>query len=144
MNVKVNKSTITTAAAFILIALFAILSIWLSPSVVSGSVSVSSEYYSTTTTATGNPTIRLIKSGPGTLGSVVITGAQVGTIDIYNATTTDVNQRTNQAPTSTILLAQFPASAPAGTYTFDVVATNGIMLVTSAAPTVPTSTITYR
>ncbi len=108
------------------------------------STPVASEYYSTTTVATGAPSIRLIKTGVGTFGSVVITGAQVGTIDVYNATTSDVTQRTGQTATSSILLAQFPASAPAGTYTFDTVFTVGLLIVTSASPTAPTSTITYR
>lgn len=109
-----------------------------------GSVPTGQEYYSTTTVATSFPPIRLLKTGGGSLNSVVITGAQTGAIDIYNATTSNVTQRTGQKATSTILLAQFPASAAAGTYTFDSTFTDGLLIVTASSPSVPTSTITWR
>ncbi len=83
-----------------------------------------------------------MQSGPATLGSVVITGAAAGVINIYDATTSNVNLRTGNVPTSTILKATFPASAAAGTYTFDTTVTNGLYV--SILGTMPTTTITYR
>lgn len=111
-----------------------------------GSVSQASEYIATSTAAntvygatiTGDT---LIQTGPGTLGSVVITGANTGIINFYNATTTDATQRTTA--TSTILLASIPASAAAGTYTFDVRYFDGLY-VDIVGGNMPTTTITYR
>lgn len=112
------------------------------------SVAVTNEYMATSTaassvygaTVTGDS---LIKTGTGSLGSVVITGANTGVINFYNATTSSVLKRTGQPATSTILLASFPASAAAGTYTFDIVYTTGL-LVELESGTMATSTITYR
>lgn len=103
------------------------------------------EYHATTTnsfTVGGGPTEKALLTEPGTLGSVVITGANSGTINLYDATTSNINARTGNLATSAILVASFPASAAAGTYTFDGVVVNGLYL--SVAGTAPTSTITYR
>lgn len=113
-----------------------------------GSVSVSSEYHATSTAANSvfGATITndtLVVSGPGTLGSVVITGANTGVINIYNATTTNVSQRTGNTATSTILLASIPASAAAGTYTFDLLFTDGLFVDLNGG-IMPTTTITFR
>ena len=97
--------------------------IWFRPDTSLGSVNVTGEYYATSTaggtvygaTITGD---NLIRTGQGTLGSVVITGANTGIVNIYNATTSNVTKRTGQPATSTILLASFPASVAAGTHTF--------------------------
>lgn len=86
---------------------------------------------------------RLIRKSSGSFGSVVITGANTGVLNFYNATTTDVNMRTGNKASSTILLASIPASAAADTYTFDVGYTDGLLLVLQGG-TMPTSTITYR
>lgn len=107
-----------------------------------GSVSQGSEYHSTTTTQTFFPAESLVETGNGALGSVVITGAATGIINIYDATTSNVNLRTGQAPTSTILIASFPASTAAGTYTIDRATFNGLYV--SVVGNIPTSTITFR
>lgn len=87
-------------------------------------------------------TSRVLKSTAGTLGSLVITGANTGTVNLYNATTSNVNLRTGQKATSTILIASFPASAAAGTYTFDVEFVDGLYIdIIGAAPT---STPTWK
>ena len=114
------------------------------PDPVVGSVQTGNEYNATTTGSIQTPAVRVLQTGPGSLGSVVITGANTGTIQLYNATTSDVTKRTGQKATSTITLADFPASAAAGTYTFDAVYTDGLLLVTSNSPVTPTSTITSR
>lgn len=112
------------------------------------SVAVSSEYQATTTAAStlygnGITTDAVIKTGYGTLGSVVITGANTGIVNVYDATTTDVNKRTGNVATSTILIASLPASLVAGTYTFDVAFRTGL-LIDLVSGSMPTSTITYR
>jgi hypothetical protein len=104
------------------------------------SVAQSNEYRATPLKA-GATQGAVIKSTPGALGSVVITGAQAGVITIYNATTTNVNFRAGATSTLPVL-ASIPASTAAGTYTYDVVATDGIVYETSG--TIPTSTITTR
>lgn len=113
-----------------------------------GSVGVSNEYQSTSTapsTLFGAQTAqsKIIKTGQGALGSVIITGANTGVINFYNATTTDINLRTGQVATSSILIASIPASTVAGTYTLDVQFTTGLIYDLYGG-LMPTTTITYR
>lgn len=122
--------------------------LWQRPEPTSGSVTVASEYVATTTAANSvyGATItgsKLIRTGSGTLGSVVITGANTGVVNIYNATTSNVNQRTGKKATSTILIATLPASLAAGTYVFDTQFSDGLY-VEVVSGSIPTSTITYR
>ena len=100
------------------------------------------DYTATTTFALSATAERLLKTGPGSLGSVVITGKNTGLMTFYNATTSNVNNRTGQKATTTILIADFPTNAPEGTYTFDSIVTDGLLLVASG--NTATSTITYR
>lgn len=107
-----------------------------------GSVSQSSEYFATSTkngvvgtTALANGAI--LTTGPGTLGSIVITGANTGVINFYDATSTLTNSQTG-----TTTLVAIPASLAAGTYTLDVQFSRG--LVYEVIGTAPTSTITWR
>ncbi len=109
------------------------------------SVSVTDEYMATSTAAnaslgafTGS---RKLVTGPGTIGSVVITGANTGVFSLIDATTSDATQRITA--TSTILIASFPASTAAGTYTFDVAFKDGLYLYVDSG-SMATSTITYR
>ncbi len=131
-------SAIVLASAIALLAL--VLSFNHSPKVL-GSTGRGSEYQGTTTQATVGafPTETALQTGPGTLGSVTITGATTGTINIYDATTSNTIGRNS---TSSLLVASFPASTAAGTYTFDRVLFNGLYIVTTG--TMPTSTITFR
>lgn len=110
------------------------------PQPVYGSVSQGSSYHSTTTRAfngTALTNLSLLQLGPGDLGSVVITGAGTGVINIYDATTTGPH-----SDSATTTIASFPASTAAGTYTFDAQYYKGLIIeiIGSAA----TSTITYR
>ena len=107
-----------------------------------GSVMQFSEYQATSTKDQLGNTIadlNVISSTQGTLGSVVITGANTGTFILYDATTTDATQRTN---TATTVLAAFPTNTAANTYTFDIIFKYGMILdyVTNMA----TATITWR
>ena len=107
-----------------------------------GSVAVSNEYQATTTNAAQVPVVRVLKPAAGSLAQVTITGKNTGLETFYDATTSDVNLRTGNTASSSILLADFPTNAPEGTYTFDLQTKVGILLVVSGAPA--TSTITYR
>lgn len=112
------------------------------PDKVLGSTSRGSEYQATTTTAGSFLPEQLLQTGGGTLGSVIITGAAAGVINIYDATTSNVSLRTNQPASSSILLATFPVSAAAGTYTFDRVFFTGLYV--SVVGVMPTTTVTFR
>ena len=112
------------------------------PQTAVGSVAQTNEYFATTTGAFhAQSEVSLIKSGQGALGQVTVTGVNSGSISLYNATTSDITKRGNTA-TSSILLAELNTSVAAGTYTFDAVFTNGLLLVVSTNR--PTSTITWR
>jgi hypothetical protein len=108
-----------------------------------GSVSVTSEYYATTTIINSTNVDTLIKAGQGTFGSVIITTAGNTSFNLFDATTTDVTKRTGNVATSTITLASFPPSETVGVYTFDVVFTRGLYFDVMAG-TLGTSTITFR
>ncbi len=105
-----------------------------------GSVVQSGEYQATTTySKLGVPLFgtnqTIISNNSGVLGSVVITGAVAGPMRFMNATsTTDVSSTT---------IAVFPNSTAAGTYTFDLIVTRGLILETTAS-LLPTTTITWR
>jgi hypothetical protein len=105
-----------------------------------GSVNQGNEYHSTTTPYLASGTI--LNSTAGALGSVIVTATSTGVMYFFDATTTDVNKRTNNTPTTTLLLASFPAGVPVGTYTFDAAYNNGLIVVYTS--TVPTTTVTYR
>lgn len=110
--------------------------------IANGSVNDSSNAYQSTTTRTavnGNPLTSptTLTNGYGTLGSVVITGANTGIINIYDASTT-----VNGGVYGTTTLATFPASTVAGTYVFDVAFKYGLLVEISG--TVGSSTITWK
>ncbi len=108
-----------------------------------GSVSRGGEYHATTTAANAVygasvAASTLLNTGVGTLGSVIITGAATGIVNLYDAT-----KRASTMASSSILIASFPASTVAGTYTFDVNFFNGLYLSLPAG-NMPTTTITWR
>ncbi len=124
--------------------IFALALIALRPDHTQASVPLGGEYQGTTTQSTAGSFAAeaLLQTGGGALGSVVITGATTGTISIYDATTSDSTKRTDQIASSSLLLASFPASAVAGTYTFDRFYFRGLLIEITG--TTPTSTITFR
>lgn len=126
--------------AVILILLGAIVVILQRPGTAQGSIQEGQSYKAATTTYAFTQSV--VKTGQGTLGSIVITGDNTGTLALYNATTSDVNKRTGNRATSSILLVDLPASAPEGTYTLDVEFTDGLLMVGSGF--VATSSVTYR
>lgn len=114
-----------------------------------GSVSATNEYQATSTAPNavyGALTAdALIRTGRGSLGSVVVTGAAAGVLNFYDATSTNVqNGRAAAMSTSTILIASLPASIAAGTYVFDAEFTNGLYIELEHSGTMPTTTVTWR
>lgn len=95
--------------------------------------------YNSTTTSSSIANHAVLRPAPGVLGSVVITTVGTGTFVLYDATTTDATKRTKAATTT---LASFGASTAAGTYAFDIIATQGILLDYTGV--LATSTITSR
>ena len=134
------------AVAFLLFAVTIAMFVLQQPREAFGSVYIGNEYLATSTSATdvygAFTASRVIASGPKAFGSVVITGANTGTLNFYNATTSNVLARTGQKATSTILVASFPGSTAAGTYTFDIEVTDGLYI--DIIGLAATSTITYR
>lgn len=123
------------------ISVFAIILSTNRTELVTGSVARGSEYQSTTTrsfpaTSLTDPTI-LCPDG-GVLGSVVVTGANTGVLNFYNGTTTS-----SHSLYATTTIATLPASLAAGTYTFDAVATIGLIFDQDSG-IMPTTTITYK
>lgn len=109
---------------------------------VQGSVNDSSAAYNSTSTEDANgshamTSPQILSLGYGTLGSVVITGASTGIINLYDATSTGAH-----SDYATTTLASFPASTAAGTYTFDAKYIRG--LVVELVGTTGTSTITWK
>lgn len=140
-HIKQNLGSIALGALIVLMGLIGIASMSQHTPIADASVARFAEYNATTTRAANTgaamANLQVIQSGPGTLGSVVITGLGTGTINFYDGTSTVTN--TQWATTS---LAVFPASTAAGVYTFDVLFTKGLLVEISGA--VATSTITYR
>lgn len=132
-----TKVLLSTAIALSLVAFVVSFN---SKSISLGSVMPGGEYHSTTTrtfNGTAIANLQVLKSEPGTLGSIIITGKNTGVITLYDATSTVTN-----TAWATSTLATFPTNAPEGTYTFDVPFYKGLLIEYSSA--LATSTITYR
>jgi len=106
------------------------------------SVTVGNEYKATTTAVwNGLNTSYLVDKGWGTLGSVIITKA--GDVQFYLLDATNTPLLIDDFATTSKLLVDFPASAAAGTYAFDVIYNDGLYFYVLAGVN-GTSTITYR
>lgn len=81
---------------------------------------------------------KLLSGGSGLLGSVVITGAGTGTIDLYDATTS--GSHSDYVGTTTLL--SIPPNGTAGTYTCDCSYKRGLIMVITSQ--VATGTITWK
>jgi hypothetical protein len=78
----------------------------------------------------------------GTLGSVIFTAPTLGIVEFYDATTTNVNLRTGNIASSSLLIAHFPAGTGTSTIEIDYAWRYGLTVVFKG--TVSTSTILYR
>lgn len=104
------------------------------------SVGFSGEYnYSTTTRDHAGTalTSRVLKTGPGALSSIQITGANTGIINFYDATSTVTNSEW-----ATTTLASIPASAAAEGFVFNASFVKGLYV--EVVGLAPTSTITWK
>lgn len=112
-----------------------------------GSV-VGNEYTATTTLHYGLRDDQLIKEGWGSLGSITITTAGDLAFQLLDATSTVVTgNATGRAATSSLIIADIPASLVAGTYTFDVIFNDGLyfdIVDDTDKSLAVTSTITFR
>jgi hypothetical protein len=138
------KQLIITTASIVVLSLIVLVVVTLlqAPNV-KGSTIDGQAYAATTTDATWAGA-KTVKAGQGILGSVVLTKSTASTIKIYDATTTDILKRTGNTATSTITVVDIAASAPAGTYTYDIQLNYGLIIEPSVATGVASSTITYR
>jgi hypothetical protein len=108
-----------------------------------GSVGVSNEYLATSTPWDSAIADGQIKSGAGSVGSVIITSVGDLKFNLYDATsTTAANRPSNRRATSSALIGQFSA-ATAGTYQVDAVFYDGLMIDVRSGNT-GTTTITFR
>lgn len=95
--------------------------------------------YNATSTSAAFGLSKVLKTGQGVFGSVVITGTGPGAVTLYDATTTNALLRTKVATTT---LANFQTTATPGTYTFDVAFVEG--LIVDFGGGTGTTTITWR
>ena len=112
--------------------------------IVSG-VNIGNDYIATTTRnfdGTAMTNLTVVSSTNGSIGEVTITGAAAGTINLFDATTSDITKRRSTMSTSSILITTIPNSAAAGTYQINSRFNNGLLV--ELLGTVPTSTINYR
>lgn len=148
MNNSMNYKYVSVGLGILLVA--GLFYIFRGEDAIVGSVSVSNEYQSTSTaptTSTGATYIsgtKTLRTTPGALGSVIVTGASGGGLLFYDATTTNITLRDAAKATSTLLLAEIPPSPAAGTYVFDVEFSDGLTVVLLPSLAMPTTTITYR
>jgi hypothetical protein len=82
------------------------------------SVGMEYSYKNITSTNASSTASVSIKSGFGTLGSVIVASSSAAVIRVYDGTATSTGT----------LIASFPASATVGTYTFDVAVAKGVVL----------------
>lgn len=145
-------------AVAVLLAVFAALTIALQePREALGSVPVGSQYQSTTTPAVADMWnlcphrwrsiggVDTATSSTGILGSVNVLTTGAGTLTIYDASTTDATKRAASDATSSIRIADFPASPTVGSYHFDVEFKRGLLVdYTTTGTGVASTTISYR
>jgi ABC-type cobalt transport system substrate-binding protein len=107
-----------------------------------GGVTVGNEYIATTTPYYGDWTDQLIKTGSGSIGSVVITKS--GNVEFYLLDATSTQAIATQGfNTTTKTLAAFPEDTAVGTYTFDATFFDGLVLEVVRGST-GSSTILFR
>jgi hypothetical protein len=137
------KTTIVTLSVVLAIALIggAIGYFIHQPEVPVGSVQQASEYHYTTLLATTTVRDLTLKSGAGTLGSIIISVLGTGNAVLYDATTSYSGLRA-LATTSLNVLGVIGASQAAGTYTYDTTFVDGLLISMNGAQA--STTITWR
>ncbi len=108
-----------------------------------GNIAPTAEYtLSTTTPQVADRTVLCGGStrNVGSVGTVNIL-SMTGELALFDATTTDVTQRTGALATSSIIIAWFPAGSGTSTVPLDIAFKNGLLVDYAG---VGTTTITYR
>lgn len=144
---KAEKQLISLMVAGALVIGVLIAQIFQNPDKVKASVDNDSSGYQSTSTpkavnyAAGTAQL---KTGNGIFGSMIFSGAPKGArVTFYDATTTNVNLRTGNRATSSIIIAEFDAGqATSTTYVFDTQFSVGLLMETSGNPS--TSTPTWK
>lgn len=109
-----------------------------------GSIITGQDYNATTTPFDTGWTSGQIKKGSGSLGSVIVTSAGDVHYMLLDATSTvATNRPTARQATSSVLIADIPASLAAGTYIFDVEFIDGLLLNVVSGSN-GTTTVTFR
>src|ERR1051326_8572175 len=141
-----KKKTIEYTLMAAVLVLGFVIAFRLAPQPVAGSVTQGNEYIARNFAANNvygaSTTPGALKIGAGSLAQVVIEGATTGTLNFYNATTSDALFRDASQSTSSILIASLPASLVAGTYTFDASYSRGLFM--DLTGTMPTTTVLIR
>ena len=151
MNRLTYKEYLSIAVLLAVIGVLGV--IWQKPWQVGANVTACNSYLSTTTPTVADLTNLCPQRNSGvadlmtgTLGSIVVTGQNSGTLHIYDATTRDATLRI-PAATSSLLLAELPTvlignASTTGTLTFDSEFSRGLLV--DVVGSVSTTTITYR
>ena len=109
-----------------------------------GSITTGQEYTATTTpTGNGEWDDHTIKAGWGALGSVIVTLAGDLEYVLYDATSTGAIANDSRFSKADQQLIRIPGSLVAGTYVFDVIFTDGLVMDVESGTT-GTTTITFR
>lgn len=116
-----------------------------------GSIDDGGAYTSTTTDSSWNTPaqstsrFKLLKTGPGILGSILINNETAGSFTLYDATTTATTTRmlTEAGAIATSTLAKVYASMAEGTYVYDTAFTWGLIAEFQSS-NVASSTITFK
>lgn len=149
MNTVIKyKGIVSVVVALAITVLLAF--IWEKPWNAGASVRVGDQYQATTTPQVADRTnlcparpTGMASSTTGILGSVNVLNANDSAFFVYDATTTNNNLRKNTA-TSSMILAQFPASPTEGSYHFDIEFKRGLLIDYVTPARVSTTTISYR
>lgn len=151
-----KTNTLKITLALIIAMMFGTLMILIQrPWQAGASVAVGNYYQSTTTPTVADLTnlcparaVGQASSTTGVLGSIVLTGPNIGNFQIYDATTTVAASRSADQATSTLLLADIPAvvlgdaTSTGMTYTFDIEFKRGLLI--DKVGSTATATISYR
>ena len=139
-----NKFLGLVLGAMLLTLMALILVVTKDTRIAAGSVNVANEYFATTTGSGSsyNGVENLIKTGSGTLGSIVFTAPTTAIIEVWNATSSNAALRTGTTASSTILLAHFPAGTGTSTVVLDVTYGTGLLITSKSA--LSSTTITIR
>ena len=106
-----------------------------------GSVAQGGEYKYTLYTGSSIASTSLIKTGVGTLGSVIITEDQAGAVTLYDATSTAA---LDGAAALFDTIAIFESAQAEGVYTFDTSFYNGLVISLDGETFAGNMTVTHR